>query len=185
MNNWYLLAAIPVFGLLILVHEFGHFITAKWTGIRVEEFGLGFPPRLVGIRKRNTGGWEVIWFGSKRDDESLTKISQRDEGSLVGASPTTTSRAPDDRNVGAGDPVWGTGNAPARLADALLTLPPVYQAETIGQLLLAPRTRGEAFTSADRRLLDDLARQAGIAAHAVRLTTEFQRGERYQVVLPY
>ena len=68
MNNWYLLAAIPVFGLLILVHEFGHFITAKWAGIRVEEFGLGFPPRLLGIRKRDTGGWEVIWFGGKRDE---------------------------------------------------------------------------------------------------------------------
>src|SRR2546428_4801637 len=122
MNNWSLLAAIPVFGLLILVHEFGHFITAKWTGIRVEEFGLGFPPRLVGIRKRNTGGWEVIWFGSKRDDESLTKIRQRDEGSLVGASSTTTSRARDDRNVGAGAPVWGTGNAPARSTHTIYSL---------------------------------------------------------------
>lgn len=69
MNNWYLLAAIPVFGLLILVHEFGHFITAKWAGIRVEEFGLGLPPRLVGIRKREAGGWEVIWFGGKRNAE--------------------------------------------------------------------------------------------------------------------
>ncbi len=66
--NWYLLAAIPVFGLLVMVHEFGHFITAKWAGIRVEEFGLGFPPRVVGIRKRESGGWEVIWFGGRRDD---------------------------------------------------------------------------------------------------------------------
>ena len=69
MNNWYLLAAIPVFGLLVLVHEFGHFITAKWAGIRVEEFGLGFPPRLVGIRKRDSGGWEVIWLGGSRNAE--------------------------------------------------------------------------------------------------------------------
>jgi len=69
MNNWYLLAAIPVFGLLVLVHEFGHFITAKWAGIRVEEFGLGFPPNIVGFRKRDSGGWEVIWFGQHRDPE--------------------------------------------------------------------------------------------------------------------
>jgi signal transduction histidine kinase len=61
------------------------------------------------------------------------------------------------------------------VGEIALTLPLVYQAETIGQLLLAPRARGESFTSADRRLLDDLARQAGIAAHAVRLTTELQR----------
>jgi regulator of sigma E protease len=63
MNNWYLLAAIPVFGICVLMHEFGHFITAKWAGVRVEEFGIGFPPRLVGFRKRDSGGWEVIWFG--------------------------------------------------------------------------------------------------------------------------
>ncbi len=69
MNNWFLLAAIPVFGLCVLVHEFGHFITAKWAGIRVDEFGLGFPPRLVGFRKRDTGGWEVIWFAGKSNPE--------------------------------------------------------------------------------------------------------------------
>ena len=69
MNNWFLLAAIPVFGICVLVHEFGHFITAKWAGIRVEEFGLGFPPRLVGFRKRDSGGWEVIWLGGKRNAE--------------------------------------------------------------------------------------------------------------------
>src|SRR6266852_8577397 len=69
MNNWFLLAAIPVFGLCVLVHEFGHFITAKWAGIRVEEFGLGFPPRLVGFRKRDSGGWEVIWLGGRRNAE--------------------------------------------------------------------------------------------------------------------
>lgn len=67
--SWYLLAAIPVFGLLVMVHEFGHFITAKWAGIRVEEFGLGFPPRIVGVRKRDSGGWEVIWPGGKRSEE--------------------------------------------------------------------------------------------------------------------
>ncbi len=60
-NPWFLLAAIPVFGLCILIHELGHFLTAKWAGIRVEEFGLGLPPRLVGFRRREKGGWEVIW----------------------------------------------------------------------------------------------------------------------------
>src|SRR5260370_32808300 len=69
MGNWAWLAVIPIFGLLVLVHEFGHFITAKWAGIRVEEFGLGFPPRLVGFRKRDSGGWEVIWPGGRRDAE--------------------------------------------------------------------------------------------------------------------
>jgi regulator of sigma E protease len=66
MNYWYLLAAIPVFSLLVLVHELGHFLTAKWAGIRVEEFGLGLPPRIVGLRRRASGRWEVIWFNGDR-----------------------------------------------------------------------------------------------------------------------
>lgn len=54
MSAWFLLAAIPVFGLLVFVHELGHFATAKWSGIRVEEFGFGFPPRIFGIKRGET-----------------------------------------------------------------------------------------------------------------------------------
>ncbi|HEY1350479.1 MAG TPA: M50 family metallopeptidase [Ktedonobacteraceae bacterium] len=68
-NPWFLLAAIPVFGLCILIHELGHFLTAKWAGIRVEEFGLGLPPRLVGFRRRERGRWEVIWGPRTPEDE--------------------------------------------------------------------------------------------------------------------
>lgn len=51
-------------------------------------------------------------------------------------------------------------------------LPLVYQGTPVGELLLAPRAPGETFSRADRRLLDDLARQAGVAAQAVRLADE-------------
>jgi regulator of sigma E protease len=54
ISGWYYLAAIPVFALLILVHEFGHFIAAKWAGIRVDEFALGFPPRLISFKRGET-----------------------------------------------------------------------------------------------------------------------------------
>ncbi len=57
----------------------------------------------------------------------------------------------------------------------LVRLPLTYQNETVGQLVLAPRSPGESFTSADQRLLADFARQAGIAAHAVQLTKDLQR----------
>jgi signal transduction histidine kinase len=59
--------------------------------------------------------------------------------------------------------------------DKPLTLPLIYHSETIGQLLLAPRAPGDAFTAADRRLLEAVARQAGVAIHAVRLTSDLQR----------
>ncbi|MEP6775653.1 MAG: RIP metalloprotease RseP [Chloroflexota bacterium] len=48
--NW--LWVVPVLGVLIVVHEMGHFFTAIWLGIKVEEFGIGFPPRLFAIRRK-------------------------------------------------------------------------------------------------------------------------------------
>jgi signal transduction histidine kinase len=52
-------------------------------------------------------------------------------------------------------------------------VPLVYQAETLGYLLLAARA-GDTFGKDDKRLLADLARQAGVAVYAVRLTTHLQ-----------
>lgn len=43
---------IVILSLLVLVHEAGHFFTALWTGMKVEEFGVGFPPRLTSITRR-------------------------------------------------------------------------------------------------------------------------------------
>ncbi len=45
---------VVVLGLLVFVHEFGHFLTAKKAGATVEEFGFGFPPRIVGIKRGGT-----------------------------------------------------------------------------------------------------------------------------------
>src|SRR5437870_1674907 len=61
-------------------------------------------------------------------------------------------------------------------------LPLTYQGASVGALLLGPRVPGEPFSTADRRLLDDLAHQAGVAVHAVALTAELQRS-RERLVL--
>lgn len=45
---------IAVLAVLILAHEFGHFITAKMSDIEVQEFGLGYPPRLFGFKRGET-----------------------------------------------------------------------------------------------------------------------------------
>lgn len=44
---WFAGSLIFILGPLIIVHELGHFIVAKLTGVRVEEFGIGFPPRML------------------------------------------------------------------------------------------------------------------------------------------
>lgn len=56
-----------------------------------------------------------------------------------------------------------------------MILPLAYGSETIGQLVLSPRASGETFSAADRRILDDVARHAEAAVHAVRLTDDLQR----------
>ena len=56
-----------------------------------------------------------------------------------------------------------------------VALPLVYQKEEIGRLVLAPRAANESFGPNDRRLLEDLARHAGVAVHAVLLTSDLQR----------
>lgn len=45
---------ILIFGLIVFVHEIGHFISAKRAGIKIEEFGFGFPPRLFSVKKGET-----------------------------------------------------------------------------------------------------------------------------------
>lgn len=49
-----ILATIFVFSLIVFIHEFGHFITAKMTGMRVDEFAIGFGPKVCGYRRGET-----------------------------------------------------------------------------------------------------------------------------------
>lgn len=69
---------IVILLILVIVHEFGHFIVAKKSGIRVDEFAFGFPPRLFSVKKGETtysfnavpfGGYVKI-FGENPDEES-------------------------------------------------------------------------------------------------------------------
>lgn len=67
---------IIVLGVLIFIHELGHFLVAKKTGIRVDEFAIGFPPRLFSFVKNGTryalnlipfGGYVKIYGESPED----------------------------------------------------------------------------------------------------------------------
>jgi regulator of sigma E protease len=49
-----LISFIIVLSILVIVHEFGHFITAKKTGVRVEKFSIGFGPEIIGVTKQET-----------------------------------------------------------------------------------------------------------------------------------
>lgn len=51
---WTVIASVVIFAVVIFVHEFGHFIAAKLSGIRVHEFAIGMGPRLFGFGKGET-----------------------------------------------------------------------------------------------------------------------------------
>jgi len=53
-----ILLVVLGFGMVVLVHEFGHFVVAKASGIKVEAFSMFMPPILIGI-KRTEKGWRV------------------------------------------------------------------------------------------------------------------------------
>ncbi|MFH1460813.1 MAG: site-2 protease family protein [Patescibacteria group bacterium] len=75
---------IIILGLIIFVHELGHFVMAKRAGIKIEEFGFGYPPRLFGIKRGETiyslnllpiGGFVKIHGedGKKKDDQDKAR----------------------------------------------------------------------------------------------------------------
>lgn len=76
---------IIVISALIFVHELGHFLIAKWNGIRVDEFAIGFPPKIYSWKKGETtyslnlipfGGFVKI-FGENPDDDSISGADSR------------------------------------------------------------------------------------------------------------
>ena len=66
---------IAVLAILVLSHEFGHFIVARKNGIRVDEFGFGFPPRILGVRRykeNSRSRWKFVW-GHPKDEMTGVK----------------------------------------------------------------------------------------------------------------
>ncbi len=72
--------------LLVFIHELGHFIVAKKHGLKVEEFGLGIPPRLFGIKKGETiyslnalliGGFVKIYGEDGANKEDVRSFASR------------------------------------------------------------------------------------------------------------
>jgi membrane-associated protease RseP (regulator of RpoE activity) len=58
----YWLMAIPVLAISILIHEIGHFWAGRWMKVKIDEFGIGFPPRLFSLGVRNGVEYTVNWL---------------------------------------------------------------------------------------------------------------------------
>jgi regulator of sigma E protease len=77
---------IPILAILIIVHELGHFFAARWCGVKVEEFGIGIPPRVYG-KERNGVLWSInaIPFGG------FVRVKGEDAGDMSDDSMNSKS----------------------------------------------------------------------------------------------
>ncbi|MDA1127298.1 MAG: M50 family metallopeptidase [Chloroflexi bacterium] len=73
---------VPLLIILVLIHEFGHFATARAMGVKVLEFGVGFPPRAFGVY---TGNTPVLIDGSTRFI-GLSGVSEMSRGQKLKVS---------------------------------------------------------------------------------------------------
>ncbi len=74
---------LVILSILVFVHEFGHFFVAKRSGMKVMEFGFGFPPRLFGLQKVG-GSWKIVW-GNKEEktDDTVYSVNAIPLGGFV------------------------------------------------------------------------------------------------------
>lgn len=77
---------IPILAVLILIHEIGHFASARSVGVKVEEFGIGIPPRIKGWRRKG-----VIWSINAIPFGGFVRVLGEDGKSMEPGSMNTKS----------------------------------------------------------------------------------------------
>ncbi|MCL2505491.1 MAG: RIP metalloprotease RseP [Alphaproteobacteria bacterium] len=89
----YIIPFAAVIGVVVFVHEFGHYITARLCGVRILSFSIGFGPKLFGWKDKHGTQWQVAAFplggyvkmfgdadpASTPDNETLQEMSEEDK----------------------------------------------------------------------------------------------------------
>ncbi len=141
------------------------------------------------LRERLQQAVNRLMFGERDDPYGiLLRLGSRLEATLSTDSvlPTIVETVAQALKLPYAAITWGQGAAEcspvvaasygrAEERRVFVRVPLVYRQEQVGELWLAPRGSSEGLTPADQRLLQDLARQVGVAVHAVRLTADLQR----------
>lgn len=138
-------AFILVLSIVVFVHEFGHFIVARWCGVAVKTFSIGFGREIFGFNDRKGTRWRIAWiplggYVKFLDDENAA--SQPSQEALVRMSPAERAGAFQTK------PLWQRAAVVSAgpIANFLLAIA-IYTAVnlTIGVRTIAPRV-GEVMT---------------------------------------
>jgi len=78
----YLLPFLFILTIVVFVHELGHFLVARWCGVAVKTFSIGFGPEIVGFNDRHGTRWRLSWiplggYVKFIDDENPASAGQR------------------------------------------------------------------------------------------------------------
>ena len=185
-----------VIGLYILVIALFGVLLAALGNLFISLLATGLVAVLFHpLRERLQQAVNRLMFGERDDPyRLLSRLGSRLEATLTTAAvlPTIVETIAQALKLPYAAITWKSGaacNQPVVAASyghagehqELVHVPLVYRQEQVGELRLAPRSPSECLTPADQRLLHDLARQVGVAVHAVRLTADLQRS-REQLV---
>lgn len=99
-----ILIFLIVLSLLVFVHELGHFVVAKRSGMKVHEFGFGFPPRLFGVQRVN-GKWKFVGRKDPETDETVYSVNAIPLGGFVKIMGEDNDTAGDERSF-VNKPFW-------------------------------------------------------------------------------
>jgi signal transduction histidine kinase len=178
------LSALTIAFYILAVGFFASFFQQRSANLIISFLATGVVAVLFEpLRKRLQRSVNRLMYGERDDPATvLSQLSQRLDSALAPDSVlqtivetlSQTLRLPYAAiAMSAKDaPIASTGSPPPA---ELIRLPLTYQAERVGELILAPRSPGEGFSTADLNLLNIIAGQAGIAAHNLRLTNDLQR----------
>jgi len=182
-----ILIVILILAVLIIVHELGHFIAAKLSGVKVEEFGIGYPPRAFRLGKIGDTEYTLNWipfggfvrlFGDEGEGE-------RGRGTFVGAGRGTQVlilAAGVVMNLALGWALFGAGYA--------LGIPrPVDLAGPGVRLYISDVVPGSPAEAAGIRAGDELtgmtdqhgARPEALAPQAIKDYVALRGGERIEI----
>ncbi|MGH2448365.1 MAG: histidine kinase [Chloroflexota bacterium] len=187
-----LLNRVLVYGGLVAVAAAAYFLVVAYFGLKLHRgndltlsllvalaLAIVFQPLRNWLQRRVNH----MMYGERDDPYSVvTRLGRRLEASLEPETvlPAIVASVIDGLGVSYAAIALRRGEAEVVAASAgsptldPLRLPLVYRQQTVGELIVGKRS-GNAFTRSDRRLLDDVARQAGVAAYGVGLTADLQR----------
>ncbi|MEB3702229.1 RIP metalloprotease RseP [Candidatus Bealeia paramacronuclearis] len=140
--GWYLIPFLVVLSVLVFVHELGHYLVARWNGVGIDVFSIGFGPEVFGWTDKVGTRWKVSWVplgGYVKMVGDADAASTPDHEQLQNLSDELKAKSLHHKSVGARLAVSAAGPA-ANYIFAVIVLAMMFV--TVGQRFTSPVIEG-------------------------------------------